>query len=218
MAPIILGMIPFGLIAGIASVEVGMPAWGAGAFSAIIFAGAAQLAALDLLAGDAGPLVVIGTIAIINTRFVMYSASLAVRFDGEPLWRRVLMSYFLTDQAYVVTITKLDAQPSYRPRLAFYLGGALSLWSAWQVSTLVGAVAGAIIPDSVPLAFAFPLVFIALMVPAIVDRATLSAALSSGVVAVAAADLPANLGLLAAAGTGITVGYLASRRAGGETG
>lgn len=50
-----------------------------------------------------------------------------------------------------------------------------------------------------------------MVVPAVTDRPTFAAALSSAVVAVAAADLPANLGLLAAAGTGITVGYLVSR-------
>ncbi len=81
----------------------------------------------------------------------------------------------------------------------------------WQLYTLIGALAGAIIPESIPLAFAIPLVFIGLVVPAVTDRATFAAAASSAVVAVVAADLPANLGLLAAAGTGIAVGYLISR-------
>ena len=210
MAPILLGMIPFGLIAGIAAVEAGLPEWGASAFSLVIFAGAAQLAALELIGNDANALVAIGTIAIINSRFLMYSASLATKYGAESRARRVVMAYLMTDQAYAVSVTKLEAEPDYEPRWAFYVGGALTLWAGWQTFTITGAVAGAIIPDSVPLGFAIPLVFAALLVPAVVDRATLAAAATSAVVAVVTAPLPANLGLLAAAASGIAVGYAVS--------
>ena len=210
MLPIVLGMAPFGLLAGIAAVEAGLPAWGATVFSTVIFAGASQLAALDLIGDGATLGVVVGTVAIINTRFVMYSASLATRFGEEPLWRRAVMAYLLTDQAYAVTITKLEEEPRYGPRWAYFVGGALSLWAAWQGYTVMGAVAGQVVPEDVPIGFAVPLVFAALLVPAVTDRPTLVAALTSALVAVAAADLPFNLGLLLAAVAGITAGYVAA--------
>ncbi len=207
-----LGMLPFGLIAGIAANEADLPAWGASVFSVLVFAGASQLAALDLIADGANMLVVIGTIAIINARFLMYSASMATRVAEESLPRRAMMAYLLTDQAYAVTITKLDADPGYEPRWAYYMGGGGSLWAMWQVYTVIGALGGSFVPDVVPLAFAIPLVFAALLVPAVADRPTLAAATSSAVVAVAAAPLPANLGLLVGAGTGIAVGTIVSAR------
>ncbi len=211
VSPLMLGMAPFGMIAGIAAVEAGLPAWGATVFSMFIFAGAAQLAALELIGDGANAAVVLGTVVIINARFLLYSASMSTRFADQSLARRTGMAYLLTDQAYAVTITKLDREPEYGSRWAYYAGGALPLWVMWQLYTLVGALAGAIIPESIPLAFAIPLVFIGLVVPAATDRPTFAAAASSAVVAIVAADLPANLGLLAAAGTGIAVGYLISR-------
>lgn len=208
MAPIIVGMAPFGLVAGIAAVEAGLGLLGASAFSTVVFAGASQLAALDLLGGGANPLIVVGTIAVINARFLMYSASLATRFGDEPLGRRALMAYLMTDQAYAVTITRLDTDPPAH-RWAFYMGGAGSLWAGWQVYTVIGAAAGAVVPESLPLGFAIPLVFAALLVPSVTDRPTLVAALASGGVAVVAGSLPANLGLLAGAIAGIAAGLLA---------
>lgn len=212
LTPIALGIAPFGLVAGIAAIAAGLPEWGATAFSVIIFAGASQLAALDLIAADAGALVVIATIAIINARSLMYSASLATHFGEEPQRRRWLMAYLLTDQAYAVTITRLDEDPGYGPRWAYYTGGALLLWVVWQITTVIGAIAGAVIPDAVPLGFAVPLSFAALLVPAVKDRPTLAAAAASGTVAVAGAPLPANTGLLLAAAAGIAVGTLVAAR------
>lgn len=213
MLPIVVGMAPFGLVAGIAAVEAGLPTWAGNAFSTIIFAGAAQLAALDLIGGGANPWVVVGTVAVINARFLMYSASLAVRFGGESPARRAVMAYLLTDQAYALVMTRGDGDTARRHGWVYYVGGAAPLWAAWQVYTLLGAVAGSVIPPDVPLGFAIPLVFAALLVPAVVDRATLAAACTSGVVAVLAGGLPANLGLLVAAGTGIAVGTALSRSA-----
>jgi predicted branched-subunit amino acid permease len=210
MAPIILGMAPFGVVAGIAAVEAGVGVLGAAAFSSMVFAGASQLAALDLLADGTNPLVIVGTIAVINARFLMYAVSLAPRFADEPLGRRAAMAYLLTDQAYAVTITRLDHGPPLRHRWAFFMGGAAALWASWQVFTVLGAVAGAVVPTGLPLGFAIPLVFTALLVPAVTDRPTLVAACVSAVVAVVAGGLPANTGLLVAAVSGIAAGLVVS--------
>ncbi|WP_423784765.1 AzlC family ABC transporter permease [Euzebya pacifica] len=214
ISPVVLGMAPFGLLAGIAAIEAGMPAWGASIFSTFVFAGAAQLAALDLIAQDAAAPIVIGTIVVINARFLMYSASLAVHLGAEPARRRLGVAYLLTDQAYAVTIARLTENPRLAHRVAYYTGAGGLLWTCWQGYTVTGTLAGAAIPDDVPIEFAIPLVFAALLVPALTDRATLAAALTSALVATLAADLPANLGLLLAAAAGVAVGLTTSVRGG----
>lgn len=213
MSPILVGMMPFGLVAGIAAVEAGLPSWGATVFSTFVFAGAAQIAALDLLGRGVAAPIVIGTVLVINARFLMYSASLATAMAEETLPRRGVVAYLLTDQAYAVTMVKLTTEPTFRNRFSFYVGGAIPLWISWQAYNVVGSLAGAAIPDGVPIDFAIPLVFAALLVPAVTDRPTLAAAVVSAVVATAAAGLPANLGLLVAAISGIAVGTMVSRRA-----
>ncbi len=212
VAPIVVGLIPFALVAGAAAVEAGLGIDGAMSLSLLLFAGASQLAAIDLLARDAPLLVVLLTVGIINLRVGMYSASLAPRLAHIPLGRRLLAAYFLVDQAYAMTITRIEQHPSRPHRLAYYFGVGLPLWINWQVMTAVGAVIGATIPDWLPLEATIPLVFLALLVPAITDRATLAAALVSGSVATLTAGLPNNVGLLMGAFSGIAAGTLVALR------
>jgi predicted branched-subunit amino acid permease len=84
----------------------------------------------------------------------------------------------------------------------------LTLWTTWQLSTAAGIYLGASVPASWSLDFTLALTFIALVVPAIRDRASLGAALAAGLVAVALFNLPLKSGLLAASLIGILVGLL----------
>lgn len=204
--PILVGVIPFGLVFGAVAVETGLTTWEAMGFSLFIFAGASQLAAVELLAKDASVVVIVFTIAVINLRMLMYSASLAPEFAGVPRRTRVLGAYLLTDQAYAVTIAKADELGNPRRRFVYYLGAAIPLYVNWQLVSLIGAVGGAAIPDSIPLDFAIPMVFLVLLVPAVKDRPGLAAAATAGVLSVALGFLPANLGLFVAALSGVGVG------------
>jgi predicted branched-subunit amino acid permease len=94
----------------------------------------------------------------------------------------------------------------------YFLGAGLGLWLSWQISTVIGILLGAQIPSAWALDFTLALTFIALVVPALKDHASVVAALSAGVVAVAAASWPYRLGLMAAALTGIIVGLLVEMR------
>ena len=75
-----------------------------------------------------------------------------------------------------------------RNRHWYFFGAGLTLWSSWQVSTAIGIFIGAQIPASWPLDFVLPLTFIALVVPAIKDRAGLAAALVAGLIGLLAVN------------------------------
>ena len=206
-----LGVVPFGLIAGLAVVENGLGLPESLGFSLVVFAGASQLAALELLGGGAPVAVVLVTALAINVRFVMYSASMAPQLADQPTRRRLLGAYLLTDHAFAVVSTPGPADDP-ADRWDFYLGAALVMWGTWQVATVAGALLGDALPDALPLAFAAPLAFLSLLVPAVTDRPTLAAAISAAGVAVVAAPLPANLGMPLAAMTGVLVGWGVARR------
>jgi predicted branched-subunit amino acid permease len=210
VAPIVVGIVPFGLIAGVAAVDRGMTVADAMAFSIGIFAGAAQLAAIEVLGTGGSIAVAVITALVINLRMMMYSASLAPWLADEPLPRRAIAAYTLTDQAYAVSLARYT-DPGNRDlpasdRLPFYLGAGATLWATWQLCTITGAVAGGSMPDGVPLGFAIPLVFLALLPPAVTDRPTVVAAVVGAAVATVGAQWPANLGMLAGAVSGIAVG------------
>ena len=80
------------------------------------------------------------------------------------------------------------------------------------MSTAMGIFLGATIPASWSLDFTLALIFIALVVPSLKDRASLGAALSAGVAAIIFFSLPLKTGLLVASLIGIVVGMLVERR------
>ncbi|GAB3696766.1 AzlC family ABC transporter permease [Halorubrum pallidum] len=211
VSPLMLGIVPFALVAGIAAVDAGLGLAEAMGMSVIVFAGASQLAALDLIGSGAPLAVVIGTAVVINLRMVMYSASIAPHFARYARRTRAFLAYLLTDQAYALSVAEFGENDE-RSRSRYYLGAAASLWVVWQIGTIVGVVVGAGVPDAWGLTFAVPLVFLALLVPAMKDRPTTAAGAAGGAVAVVAAGLPLNLGLLAGAVTGIVAGLLTEVR------
>jgi len=214
VAPVLIGIIPFGLIFGIAAIEAGLDPVTSYGMSAVVFAGSAQLAAIDLIARDAAPLVIIGTALVINSRHLMYSAALVPHLTGLGFGRRLAAGYLLTDQAFAVSITRYaERDLDLGGRFAFLIGSGLGLWATWQLSTLAGVIAGATVPESWSLDFAVPLVFLALMVTAIRDRTDTFAAIVAGVFAVALVGLPYNLGLPVAALAGVTAGLITPLRA-----
>jgi 4-azaleucine resistance transporter AzlC len=214
VAPLLLGVAPFGIIAGVAAVDVGLSPIQAYSLSPVIFAGAAQLATLGLLARDAAVAVVILTPLVINARHIMYSAALAPWFRPLPAAGKAGLAYVMTDQAFAMSIIRYGRREEpIGDRVVYYLGVALSLWLTWQVTTIIGIAVGGGIPPEWSLDFAVPLVFLALVFPAITDRPTAVAAVVGAAVAVAAADLPFNLGLPVGAVSGIAAGYVTEEAA-----
>lgn len=219
-APLLLGVIPFGMIYGVLALGVGLPVLEAQAMSAVVFAGSAQLITTRLVGDSAPALVVVLTVFIVNLRHALYSASLAPYLKPLNNGWKALLSYLLTDEAYAVVITRYrrDDEGRIAPpfRHWYVLGAGLTLWLSWQLSTTLGILttqgliqfAGEDLIRVYALDFTLALTFIALVVPALKDRAGAAAALSAGVVAVLASGLEYGLGLILAAFGGILVGLL----------
>ena len=216
VAPLLLGIVPFGFIAGIATVNAGLGLPEAVGLSAIVFAGAAQLAALELVGRDAPLAIVVVTAVVINLGMLMYSASIAPHLQHLSSRTKAAVAYLLTDQAYALAIARYRTEGSTHP-VAYYFGVAATLWVVWQLTTIAGVVLGTSVPESLGLEFAVPLVFLALLVPAMEDGPTTVAGVLGGLVAVATAGLPLNLGLLVGATAGILAGLLAEARMEGAT-
>lgn len=215
-APIVIGVIPFGLIFGAVAVSGGLTPTMAQAMSSVIFAGSAQFIGAQLIAGGAAAFVLLLTTFVVNLRHLLYSASLAPYVRHLPRRWRLLLAYLLTDEAYAPTIIHyLEADGPTAVGHWFFLGAGLTLWASWQISTALGVVFGAAVPAGWSLDFALAVTFIGIVVPALRDRPHVAAAVSAGLVAVLAFGWPYKLGLMAAAMTGILVGVaLESRFAG----
>jgi len=214
--PILLGVAPFGMIYGILALSAGLPALGAQAMSSIVFAGSAQFITAQLIRDGVPGAVIVLTVFVVNLRHALYSASLAPYLRHLNGWWKALLAYLLTDEAYAVAVTRYardgdrtDVSPW---RHWYFLGAGLTLWASWQVSTAVGVFLGAVVPERWSLDFTLPLTFIALVFPALRDRAGIATALTAGLVALLALGLPFKLGLIVAAAAGIAAGMFAGAR------
>jgi predicted branched-subunit amino acid permease len=213
VAPMLIAVIPFGLVAGASAVGRGLGGFAASGLSVIVFAGSSQLAMIDVLGDGGSALVAIIAAATINLRMLLYSASLAPHLADVPLRTRLGAAYVLTDQAYAVSIMRWQG-PNARPvRTSYYFGAALLLWAIWQLATVAGALLGTALPPSVPLDFAVPLVFLVLLVPTMTTRPAIAAATSGGLAAVGAGELGAGpLSVVVGAVVGIAAGTVVDMR------
>lgn len=230
-APLLLGVAPFGMIYGIAALSAGVPAWLAQLASAVVFAGAAQLVIVQMLAAGAGFLPIALTSGLLNLRHVLYSASMAEYVRHLPRRWRLLLAYVLTDEAYAVAVLRYQRREAATPphgesganrdtastqpvdnaahadlRHWYFLGAGFTLWAGWQLSTAAGLLFGATIPAAWELDFAVPLTFIALLTLLLRERAGQAAALVAALGALAFAALPYKLGLVAAILLGLAAG------------
>ncbi len=209
--PLLVGVFPFGIIYGALAVQVGIPASAAQAMSLIVFAGSSQFAIAQLVHQSASAAIIVLTVAVINLRHLLYSASLAPYLKRLPLRYKMLLSYLMTDEAYAVAILNYQQQGDRPQAHQYYLGAGFALWFTWQISTALGLQAGTFLPAHLSLEFALPLTFIAMLVPVLRTRPLLASALSAGLIAVLARSLPYQLGLILAALTGILIGVAAER-------
>ena len=212
IAPVLLGTVPFGLVAGVAAISSGMSAPEGFALSLFAFSGIAQLITCQLVAVDSPVIVTVGAAFVVSLRLLMYSAALSPHLAHLDRRWRALLAFLMTDQSFAMTM-RLAAEGN-RPHFHWHFFGAgLTLYLAWQASVALGIAVGAQVPASWSLDFAVTLTFIALLVPAVRTRADLAAAIVATAVALVAAGLPYRLALVVAAIAGIAAGMAVERKA-----
>lgn len=206
--PFVPGYIPYGIIVGVTAQEIGMNVFEASAMSALIYGGAAQLAAIELMAQGAPFGVIVFTALLINLRLLMFSAAIEPYLRSYPRSWKWLGGFIISTPAYIVSAAELDPDNSAAHRW-FYVGAAIPVYVSWVGSTMIGAVLGGEIPTDLRLGFALPLVFIFMLFEVVDDRRTLFAAVTGGTVAVGAVNLPLNLGIVIATCIGMSAGLIA---------
>ncbi|MGY2892890.1 AzlC family ABC transporter permease [Deinococcus sp. UYEF24] len=214
MLPIWLGVAPFAVAYAVTARAAGLSLLETQFMSVTVFAGASQFAAAGLFGQGVGGWSIIATTFLLNVRHVLYGLSLAQQLPISGL-KRLLAAQFLTDEAYGVTIAAGPRQPGGLS-LPFLLGAELSLYAVWNLFTLLGSLAGAVIPDpkAVGADVVFPLAFLGLLVPLVVGRRELLVAVASGLLAWGVSRvLPGGLTVLIAGVGGALLGaYLTARR------
>ena len=162
--PHMLSVVPFGIITGAIGIEFGFDPVLVYATSLIIFGGASQIIFMQLLSGGASSLVAITSVGVINSRHLLYGAVLSEYLEKLSFTKKLFISYFIVDQGFAES-NKFIKKNNTQNNLHYHvLGGGITLWFFWQISTISGIILGSFIPEQLGLKFAIPLTFLAVVI------------------------------------------------------
>jgi len=140
--PIFVGYAPAAAAFGILSKGCGISLFECFLFSAVVFAGASQFIALNLLMTGMGPVAIIFTTLLVNFRHFLMSSYLATRVEHIARKYYFLIAFGVTDEVFsVLSMKKGILSKSY----IFVL--QLSAYSAWVSGTIAGYVLGGFLPE-----------------------------------------------------------------------
>jgi len=206
MAPVLVGIVPTGLAVGAGLSAAGVP-FGPGVLSAATVYGAtSQLMLADATGRGAPVLLTVAVVALVSARLVFYGVGVGRKFCGASTAFRWLAPLLIVQPLHAVIDARLARPASLAERSAYFLGGGITLWVAWQVAHAAGMLLGSVVPSELALDAALPLCLVAIAAPALHERAVWTAALAAGAGAVVLCGLPYGLGAIGGACIGIATG------------
>ena len=208
--PLQIGVVPFGIVFGIVGLDAGLTPLQTFLMSSILFGGASQIVFTQLYASGTPFAILVTTVSAVNLRHILYGIVMSEYLQKLPLKWRLLLGYLLTDEAFAISHQRFTQRHCSESMHYHLLGSGIMLWSCWQISTIIGIIAGPKIPDFFQLSFAVPLTFIAVVVPSLAHFPQIFASLISGCAALVFQFLPFNLWLIIAAICGISAGTASS--------
>lgn len=178
--PIFIGYFTTSTAFGILALASGLSPLDTVLFSMTNLTGAAQFMAINLMASSAIAGEIIISVALMNLRYFVMSASLARKLGLKKLHDKAIISFGITDEVFTVASLKAG-----EVSLSFMHGLQFTSWLGWVCGTLAGVTMGTFLSQSLQDAMSGSLfaLFAALLVPEIKKgyRAAIIA-ISSGII------------------------------------
>lgn len=208
MAPMLLAYSPYALVIGsaVARIDDRVAGWSG---SWIIYGGSAHLAALKGISEGAYA-TAIAVALLVNTRLLVYSASIAPRWREQPVWFRLVGAAFLIDPTWALADQHAATGASPEAQRRFFLGAGMTLGVWWMALIGVGAVIGNRLPH-VGLELVAPLCLMSLIGTRIRNRSNRWAAIAAASTALVTSHAPAGTGLMLAIAAGCVAAQVAER-------
>ena len=163
--PVIIGMVPSAMAFGILAKTAGLSIWESLFMSAVVFAGASQFAALNMLMIGVSMADILITTALLNARHIMMGSSISQRMErGINPFEKFALFFFLTDESF--SIASLQGAEIVTP--GFLWGVQLPIFLTWNVLTLCGYIGTAFLPRDLQssMGIAIYALFLAIIIPA----------------------------------------------------
>lgn len=212
--PLAIAVIPWGVLTGALAIQVGLEPLQGQLMSLLVFAGAAQLSGMSLMAGGASLGAIFGSTFVISARHLLYSVTFREHVLVTPLRWRIAIAFVLTDEMFAVSQAHTQRSGAFSP--LFALASGLTFYLVWNIATLVGIIAGDQLHDldSLGLDFAIAATFIAMTFGELRKRPVAIAVLVSGVLAVLLKPLFTDSYIIIASLLGMSTAFIAHQEEG----
>ena len=211
VSPLMIPVVPFGLIFGILAIDIGFSPLATMGMSLIIFGGASQIVLLQLFSGGASSLVIISSVGAVNSRHLLYGAVVSEHVSDLKLIWKIIISYFLIDQAFARS-NEYFKKNNDKNKYFHLIGGGVTCWVIWQTTTFLGIILGAAIPEKLGLSFAVPLTFLALIIDDFRKLINVIVIIISGLIATFGYEIiPFKAYVIVAAVSGLTVAMILTK-------
>lgn len=160
--PAMVAAAPIGLLFGALAAGKGLSPLEVFLMSAMVFAGGAQFAAVELWTTPAPVAALVFSTLLINARHILMGASLAPKLDGFSRWQKLFGLYYMADENWALAEKRAR---THRLTPAYWFAMVVPFVSAWLMTSTLGATIGAVLGDPKRLGadFAFTALFIALV-------------------------------------------------------
>lgn len=211
--PLLVAVVPVGAVFGAAAVNKGLTVAEAVLMSAMVFAGGSQFVAMDIWTHPASWTGIGSAALLVNLRHVLMGASIAGKMRRFTRLQTAAAMPFLADELWAISEMRATTSEGLTP--AWYAGIVAPFYAAWIVSTLAGAVLGSIVGDPavVGLDFAFPAVFLVLILGFWKGPSTAAVIITSAIAALLTRQVTEGVWYILA---GATAGLLCAAFAGAK--
>ncbi len=209
--PLAIAVIPWGVLTGAIAIQIGLTPLQAQVMSLFIFAGAAQLSGMTLMAGGASIGAIWGSTFVISARHLLYSVIFREHLLSRPWYWRASIAFVLTDEMFAVSQAHTQRRGGFSELFALVSG--ITFYVVWNFATLAGILAGDSFNDldSLGLDFAIAATFIAMTFDQLRRFPILVAVLVSGVLAVLLKPLFADSYIIIASLSGMLMAFIVDR-------
>ena len=182
LAPAMIAAMPLALLYGAIAAGKGLSPFAVALSSGLVFAGGAQLAAIEMWTSPVPVAGIILSTVLINARYVLMAASLAPKVGHLPIWARLLGFHVLADENWALAERRAAAR---RLTLAYFLGAGAVFRVNWVFFSWLGAIVGPLIGDPRRFGadFAFTAIFIGLVAGFVTTRRHVAVVVASAAAA-----------------------------------
>lgn len=208
--PLSIAVIPWGVLTGALAIQAGLSAIQAQCLSLLVFAGAAQLSGISMIASGIPVASIYGSTAVISARHLLYSIVFRSHIEQLNLAKRLLVAFVLTDEMFAVSEARTKRTGEFS--LSFALVSGFTFYLIWNLATLMGILAGNLFEDleSFGLDFAIVATFIAMTFNHLKKIPEVATVIVSGLIAVLLKPHFAQSYIILATLIGMSTGYVLS--------